>query len=417
MMLIDRVRKFVANPWFYIAVRKYKLISFLYRLVYLPYLVKRLRTNDNITVLFVLYELGAWKTENLYLKMLKHNRFNPQLLLVENLAENYAFKIFSEYLKMKGYNYSILNSNESIQRKLNPDIIFYQKPYVEIMHKNLTFPYNLNSLFCHVEYCFRNRNIPGRRIPYYYYVWQHYVENNSIVSETKMLKVNNSGNMRFTGLPVMDTLLKDKREFIDPWKQIKKKRIIFAPHHTVTTNKLKFTSPFNYATFFVFAEFMLEMVEKYRDSVQWAFKPHPLLRAKLYEIWGKEKTDIYYLKWQELENTQLFEGEYMGLFKHSDAMIHDCGSFKLEYLYTGNPVMYLIKEEQEFDFPNWQTRESLKLHYHGKTQIDIESFIVNVINENDPLRGEREAFVENYLTPPHGKTACDNIIDSILGEQ
>lgn len=159
------------------------------------------------------------------------------------------------------------------------------------------------------------------------------------------------------------------------------------------------------------------MAQKYKDSVQWAFKPHPLLRTKLNEIWGVEKTDNYFLKWQTLENAQVCEGEYIGLFKHSDAMIHDCGSFKVEYLYTGNPVMYLMNDNQEYDYPNTQTQKALDLHYKAFDSKDIETFIVNVINGVDSSKDSREEFVAQYLTPPYNKSACDNIINAILGKE
>ena len=35
------------------------------------------------------------------------------------------------------------------------------------------------------------------------------------------------------------------------------------------------------------------------------------------------------------------DDDYISWFKHSDAMIHDCGSFRCEYLYTSKPACYL----------------------------------------------------------------------------
>ena len=39
----------------------------------------------------------------------------------------------------------------------------------------------------------------------------------------------------------------------------------------------------------------------------------------------KEKTDKYYRSWEKAENSNIERGKYLGLFLHSDAMIHDCG--------------------------------------------------------------------------------------------
>ena len=379
----------------------------------LPCKVNKLRRKEQISVLFVVCELGSWKTENLYLKMLNHPKFSPQLLLLPVVSSPYAYGITKKYLEQKQYSYCTMNQGETIWKKFHPSIIFYQKPYDTIVPYKYFYMFNMSSLFCNVSYCFRNRNIPNRRMPYMDFVWQNYAENDMILKEKYYPK-----NMVNTGLPFMDILLLDNSHFDDPWHQspFKKKRIIYAPHHTINTEFVKFNSPFYYATFLDYADFMLEMAIKYEDNVQWAFKPHPLLRSKLYKLWGKEKTDSYYKRWSDMENCQIDEGEYMGLFKHSDAMIHDCGSFKLEYLYTDNPVMYLVKKNPEYDYENWQTTKALELHYKGHNKEDIEQFIQNVIEGIDPLKGERKKFVKSYLTPPNGKSACDNIINAILGE-
>lgn len=398
---------------------KILLIKPLYLKYIIPKKVKILRKKETIKVLFVLHELGSWKTENLYLRMRSHPRFNAQLLLLPTTQE-YSFNIMKEYLEKRGYSYETIDVDESIRKKFYPDIIFYGKPYVGILHWKYFFTNNMYALFCNVAYCFRNRNSPHlNRIVYNEYIWQEYVENDKIIEEKYNIQKVKIKNLVNTGLPIMDTLLLNKSHFKNPWLSLgsNRKRIIYAPHHTIKTETENFSSPFYYATFLEYANFMLEMVEKYKDKVQWAFKPHPLLRSKLYQIWGTEMTDSYYKRWNDMENSQVDEGEYMGLFKYSDAMIHDCGSFKLEYLYTDNPVMYLIKNNPEYDYENWQTTKALELHYKGKSKADIEQFILNVIDGYDVMKERRKEFVDKYLTPPNRKSACDNIIHAILGEE
>lgn len=417
--VLNKIKQFLKYPWACIINHSGILVFPLYQKFIVPHKVRIIKNKLQITVVFVIEELGSWKTESLYLSMLEHPRFKPYLLLLPEVSAHYANGILIHYLNQRGYNYTTLEKNEKIWYKFHPDIIFYQKPYGGIIPDELFFQYNLRSLFCYVPYCFRNRCHPGLNdIVYTFYTWQVYAENRTVIDELKPVLRNKATNMVLTGLPFMDDLLKNKEAFPNPWKSIPygKKRIIYAPHHTISTESYKSTSLYDYSTFFQYADFMLEMAEKYCNETQWAFKPHPLLKMKLYKVWGEDKTDAYYKRWENLENSQLEEGEYLGLFKNSDAMIHDCASFKLEYLYTGNPVLYLNKDDQEFDYPNWQTREALKLHYHASSKDEIESFIVDVINGKDPLKQERDNFVSQYLTPPYGKTACENIINAILGE-
>ena len=80
-------------------------------------------------------------------------------------------------------------------------------------------------------------------------------------------------------------------------------------------------------------------------------------------------------------------------------MIHDCGSFILEYLYTGNPVMYLVKDENIDSKWNETYQKAYHLHYKAKTKEEIERFIQNVISGKDNLKAKREAFMDENLIP------------------
>ena len=71
--------------------------------LYKPYLIKRMRKKDKIKVVFVLSELGKWKTESLYNEMKEHERFSPMLIVVDTMLHNESEKRVMEYLDFKGY--------------------------------------------------------------------------------------------------------------------------------------------------------------------------------------------------------------------------------------------------------------------------------------------------------------------------
>ena len=194
----------------------------------------------------------------------------------------------------------------------------------------------------------------------------------------------------------------------DCWKikDNKLKRIIWAPHHSILP-----TDALNYSNFLEVAEPMLELAKKYADKVQFAFKPHPRLLDKLYKLdnWGVKKADSYYQQWAQLPNTMYVSGNYVSLFKYSDAMIHDCSSFTGEYLFTHKPVMYLTKADH-LDFMNEFGRLCFEQHYKGNSISDVEAFIQNVvIGGDDFMRTNREQFYKNYLQPPHGRNVAQNM--------
>lgn len=396
-----------------------KLEFYLYRMS-IPKKVRQMRKKPKIKVLFVISEVSIWKTESLYCEMLKHPRFEPLLGVALTTADKPSesirkFKVLTDYLSYKKYSYVELYGYD-IKREIRPDIIFYQQPYDEFLDTSLSYKNNQESLICNVTYAFHSTGQKwAGAIEHFYYCWQIYYENSIAMDyyeSVTPLITRNKG--RFTGLPFQDILEKGKLDFSNPWKpqEKEKKKIIWAPHHTISTahNLLE------YSTFLEMADIMLEIAEEYKDKIQFAFKPHPFLLKKLYKIWGKERTDVYYHKWSQLENTQLEFGEYYGLFKHSDALIHDCGSFTIEYLYMGNPVMYLSNGKPHTDTLNDFGKAAYDTHVIGKTKEDIVQFIKDTINGKDILKKEREEFLKKYLTIPNTGNASLNIINSILNE-
>ena len=394
-----------------------KTEPYLYRL-YQSKQIKHIRRKEKINVLFILAELSSWKTEALYLKMLSNPRFEPILGITTSQEVPGSKEPLESYLKAKGYSYVDLDKRNNCIEVLKPDIKFYYKPYSGSYVPGLFFDSHMKSLVCHISYGFTQG---GTRLSFCHSIWKYswkvFVENELVVKTAKSIDGIYTGNMLVTGIPMQDLLISNKTTYHNPWRECgNKKKIIYAPHHSIKGTNGDFIE---YSTFLEFGDLILSLAKKYADKTQWAFKPHPTLYPKLIKIWGKDKADSYYGEWKKLENAQLELGEYVGLFKYSDAMIHDCSSFMVEYLFTGNPVLYL--EEK------LQTSEQLKLglfgyeaykcHYHGTNKEQIERFINDIIADNDTKKIQRQRFYKEYLIPPYGQSASDNIIDAILGER
>lgn len=377
--------------------------------------IQKVRGKEKIKVLFVLTELSLWKTENLYLEMLKHPRFEP-ILGVATSPEDASFrKPFENYLNQKEYSWISIDGR-TVSRDICPDIIFYQKPYYSSYFEDMRHDRHWNALFCYVGYAFNSMDIDfAVNTGLYNFAWQIYFENELAASSRRPLMKTKGKNLLVTGLPFQDLMLKPNTEFEDPWKPLdSRKRIIYAPHHTIGDYHF---DGIEFSTFLKNADAMLELAEKYSDCTQWAFKPHPLLYSNLVKVWGEKRTDEYYKKWALLPNSQICEGRYEALFKYSDAMIHDCGSFSIEYHYTLNPVLYLIKDSDHAKNLNAFATKAFDLHYKASTPSEIENFIQDVISGKDPMFTQRKAFYEECLIPPYGKNACQNIINAILGKE
>lgn len=380
----------------------------------IPSKLKAIRDKDVINVTFVLHEAALWKTEELYIEMLNHPRFNPAICTTLS-AEGTPYSISKKYIQLidyitkKGYSYTGIRSITDI----STDIVFYEKPYDQSYWPDVQSRH-CNSLIAYVPYGFNSFNIEGAyNLECIFRSFQFYIENVDVAKALQRIMKNNALNTIVTGIPMTDILLKPKNEFLDPWKKQEhsKKRIIWAPHFSMQ----KGLSWLDLSSFLLLYDDMINLVKKYSEEVQFAFKPHPILYNKLVELWGEKRTLEYYSLWDTLPNCQLETGEYIGLFKHSDAMIHDCGSFLIEYLYTENPVMYTVRDIQATEslFNDFGAK-AFEVIYHGSTAEDVEKFIQNVLQNIDPALSERQSFIKENLLPPNGKSACANIIDAIL---
>lgn len=367
-----------------------------YRAIIRPILEAGLKFKKRKRVAFLLADMGVWKTETLYQAMLSDSRFEPLLAVVA--APDCNVNEVIEYLKFKDYDFTVIPAEKTICEMLHPDIIFYQKPYYGVVHERHEFYNNTRALFCYAGYGMRScTNNWITHSPLLSNCWQIYYENECNRRLYSRLNPSCRNNGRATGLPVMDEMNLDAALLPDPWKPSDgKKRIIYAPHFSIDPNGWTHSS-----TFLTIGPLMLELAEKYADRVQWAFKPHPLLRSRLNEVWGKERTDEYYRRWAEAEWSQFENGRYAGLFAHSDALIHDCFSFTLEYLASGHPAMYLKNP----DLPNGENlnemhHKAMALHTQGNTREAIESFINKIISNQSDIEAERRDFIAEYLTPP-----------------
>jgi len=223
-------------------------------------------------------------------------------------------------------------------------------------------------------------------------------------------------NALVTGYPGIDNLQYGIRLENNLWKDddITKKRIIWAPHHTID-----FRERVGFSCFLRYYETMIDIAKEFEDRIQVSFKPHPLLKNKLYDHpqWGREVTDQYYRRWEELDNGQVNTDDYVDLFNSSDALIHDSGSFVAEYLSCGKPALFTISDDSVTQRFNEFGKIALDRYYQAFNESDIESFVELVIGEReDTKRNERDEFYKTYLLPKNSKKASVNIFEDICRE-
>ena len=389
-----------------------------YRAIILPKILKRKQKKERLTVVFLALNVSMWKFDGLFRLLQKNPRFNP--IVVSSVRPNESEteqrldqEKMAEFFRGRGFEFI---QGFDFERKtrfplasLSPDIIFYPQPYMGITAKEYEFTKQRDALFCYLPYAFETTAEEYTYNNAYQNVaWRIFLPTDLHKTYAEAISQIRGKNCVITGYPTADeyaNLIVEK----SPWAVgDSRKRVIWSPHHSIMSREM-----FGTSSFLEYFDAMLSIAEKFRDRVVFAFKPHPMLITKLYKVWGKKKTDLYYEKWARMENSFQALGEYRDLFIESDALIHDCGSFTVEYLYAGKPVMYVFKKNRTAKESGFG-KQAIAVHYHGHSCADIERFIEEtVLGGNDPKRAEREAFFQKYLLPPNGQSVAKNILDEL----
>ena len=382
----------------------------------LPKIFKGICKKDRIKVVFFPINIGMWKNDYLFDLLMSDPRFDPYIISFFVPVDSRDFQRRNQeemraYFLSKGYPYYDMYDFEKDRwfdiESFQPDIVFYTQA-VNVSYKR----YNIQSLWHNSIFYY---------IPYCLLMEQETISDNTLLFNICMKVfapsefhkkfwssfINGGKNVVVTGYPSFDYLSNNSSLPCKKWKcNDGRKRIIWAPHHSICNNDI-----LSYSNFLDIADYMVMLAEQYKEEVEFVFKPHPRLRPKLEQMtgWGIERTKEYYSKWAEMSNTNFVDGDYFDLFLTSDAMIHDCSTFMAEYLLTGKPVLFNLRDEMAMNLNEYAQR-CFRQHYIGHSLSDIEQFIKYVVLKgNDSMKNSRLDFVKKYLNAGIRNSVAESI--------
>jgi hypothetical protein len=382
--------------------------------------LQQLKNKKSIRVAFFVRHRSQWKYEILFKLFLGNSVFSPFIVAIPDFSNSnwrFDYKLVSERFTNPIYNLvKSYDENENkwvFDKNLNSfaDIVFFTRVIEDA--KNLSILNLKNSLNCYVPYSIYSDNNLNEQynLTFHHLLWKHFLPSKDHEKDSKNFDFNN--NVLVSGYPGCDVYLDKSYVPKKVWKKTRyiKKKIIWAPHWTIDD----LPGPY-FSNFLLIFDKMIFLAKKYKKFAQFAFKPHPYLKTKLYNHpdWGINKTDLYYRKWLEINNCQLEEGEYEDLFLGSDALIHDSVSFISEYLFIGKPSCFVLKRPNIFyENVNSFGEKLSKTIYFVNNSIEIENFIINVINENDKKNLIRQLFLKETLVSSNNVFASEIIYKHI----
>ena len=124
------------------------------------------------------------------------------------------------------------------------------------------------------------------------------------------------------------------------------------------------------------------------------------------------QVEKYYKFWDNSENTDYIKnGDYLDLFKISDALITDSGSFLAEYLPTGKPLL-LLQSKKTVGYNEFGNK-IIQSYYKASKWEDIEFFITKVIVMNGDYMKEQRNQLIPFVLPNVNMNAGELIVNNI----
>ena len=358
---------------------------------------------------------SVWKYDELYRLMADDPRFDTQVFVCPWVVANGGHPVGDgapgegvsammdtcmDFCRKQGY-FAVKAWNGrwlDLDGELRPDLVFFSYAY------NMTRTDYLQqgvqrALSCYVTYGFNTDGQEQRQfnLPFFNRMWLGFYETPMHVELARKFADNGGGNVRLGGPLIFDEMRRRLQEGPQsPWKTHGKKRIVWAPHHTVDD----LPNESHWCCFLQMAMPMLQLAKTLEDRAEFVFKPHPKLFPKLCNLpgWGRKRAQEYYAAWDALPNGQLQQGEYIDLFLTSDAMILDCLSFMCEYMFTGKPQLFMLRSPDAMPRFNEFGDAVFRHLYHGCGMDAVKRFIDDVVmSGNDWMASQRMEFFRQKI--------------------
>ncbi|MBP3198119.1 MAG: CDP-glycerol glycerophosphotransferase family protein [Butyrivibrio sp.] len=409
------------------------------------YLRQKSHRGEKIKVTFQSYSAAQWPAGEVYRKFDKMPNINVNILVsplvdrdnestIDTYSQTRQWFLEHDYNIIDGLDLNSMESSGWENLGGFPDVLYQLSSWYGCLPIQQWFTQlPLRCLVAYIPYGMDvSDSSDGSYLINYIYnkdivnlTWRVYAETQFTLDGYKKYQMLEGKNARYSGYSKMDYFYHehvfDEKMLKSIWKIPEQvnvntmKKIIIAPHYTILSK-----GDLCYSTFQKNLWFWIYLIKKYSDKISFIFKPHPNLRrtAVCTGLFGSyEAYDEYIKTWNDNANAKVVqEGDYLACFASSDAMIMDSASFIGEYLYTGKPLLYLIRPEQTFNAVGAKT---LSAYYQapGEDYMAIEEFIEDVvIGGNDPMADARKKiFEEEYdYVKINGQKASDYIVNEIL---
>ena len=382
---------------------------------------RMIRRKRKVKIAFALYDASIWCGDDLYNLFARDENFETSILFClradkpgdETVREDFLRGV--EQFKAHGLNVvAVENWKEDAPAQ---DVLIFLTPYIfALSSEPLSRILTPKTLITYVPYALDVTKFNFYKHVIFHIAWKLFFYSAMSVKEyDKQVKVGMPRGF-YSGHPKIDGFFDANANFSFRWKiaRAKTKKIIWAPHWSISEGVMNSTFQWNYKFMYDFA--------KAHPEISWVVKPHPNLyfsavQAGLFP--SVEAFKEYLQAWDDLPNAQVYEGAYyQAIFATSDGMIHDSSSFVAEYQYVDKPMIFLTRPTQKF-YELGEKIVNASYTVDGKNLKEIAALIQQVFIDDDDYKAqERKEIFDKYLNYPkdNGMTASEFIFKKIADE-
>ena len=267
----------------YLYIKTYSYVSDFYRNKEITRLSSKLINGEKIKVAFLVLDISVWKTDTVFKAMMGSDLYDPFIVAIPrtNLKDplTNAIDVYNHFKEI-GYKTYLPYDSEwiDLNQILQIDIIFISNPH-DLTDEKYYIKNFLKKLTCYVPYfeqiCtdyeghFNNLTVN--------LCWKNFQINDVHLNIAKNYSINKGRNINVVGYPAAESLINKSIPQSNPWKDNNKKKVIIAPHHSISNSTMLSNS-----TFLEYAEAFIEIADFYKEDVCFAFKPHPLYNKKYF---------------------------------------------------------------------------------------------------------------------------------------
>ncbi|MBQ7287131.1 MAG: hypothetical protein IJW73_05155 [Candidatus Gastranaerophilales bacterium] len=312
------------------------------------------RKYEKINVAFFISLISMFPAKPFFEFLLKQEKYNAKIIILPDLrfGEENVEKLQNECWEVLTKNYPIENiikiptdeKLDNINLKEIADIAFFSLPYdISFEKYSLSNILNQGILPAVVNYGYFRSKYDRQLISKEFYsnYWKVFAESKYNLDEYKKHTKCKGKNCHLVGYCKMD----DYKNYENFEKQAKK-TIMIAPHHSVEGG---YNNILSLSNFYYYSDLFLKLPDMYLE-INFIFRPHPALFMLLSkeEFWGKKKVENYISQLKNKQNVIYdTKADYFKSFAMSDGIIQDCGSYLVEYFYTGKPQCYMLKNPKD----------------------------------------------------------------------